>query len=321
MANSSSRILIIGATGYIGCHIAKASLTFGHPTFLLAEESMPSSSPEKAQLLESLKASGANILHGSVEDYGSVVEAIKNVDVVISALKGIQHIQQMSQMNIIKAIKQVGNIKRFLPLEFGFEYDQIYDTVEPATSIVENTVKFRKTIEAESIPYTYVITNCFAGYFVSSLRELDDIGLAPSSPLPARDKFIIYGDGNSKAVFVKEDDVATYTIKTLDDPRTLNKSLYFMLPANIMSVNELVGLLEKMNGETLEKVYVSDEELLKKIAEARSWDEKFYLACCHFIFLRGDITNFKIGPNGVEASQLYPDVKYITVKEFLSQCV
>lgn len=315
---SSSRILIIGATGYIGCHIAKASLTFGHPTFLLAEESIPSSGPEKAQLLESFKAFGAIIVHGSVEDYASVVEAIKNVDVVISALK---YIQQKSQMNIIKAIKQVGNIKRFLPLEFGFEYDKIYDTVEPATSIVENTVKFRKTIEAESIPYTYVITNCFAGYSVSSLRELDDIELAPSSSLPANDKFVIYGDGNSKAVFVKEDDVATYTIRTLDDPRTLNKSLHFMLPANIMSVNELVGLLEKMIGETLDKVYVSDEDLLKKIAEARSWDEKFYLACCHFSFLRGDITNFKIGPNGVEASQLYPDVKYITVKDFLSQCV
>lgn len=105
---SSSRILIIGATGYIGCHIAKASLTFGHPTFLLAEESIPSSGPEKAQLLESFKAFGAIIVHGSVEDYASVVEAIKNVDVVISALK---YIQQKSQMNIIKAIKQVGNIK------------------------------------------------------------------------------------------------------------------------------------------------------------------------------------------------------------------
>jgi hypothetical protein len=68
------------------------------------------------------------------------------------------------------------------------------------------------------------------------------------------------------AAFVKEEDIATYTIKTVDDPRTLNKSLYFMPPADTMSANELVGVWEKMIGKTLEKDHVSEEELLKKIA-------------------------------------------------------
>ena len=62
---SSSRILIIGATGYLGRHVAKASLDLAHPTFLLVRESTASSNSEKAQLLESFKASGANILHVS----------------------------------------------------------------------------------------------------------------------------------------------------------------------------------------------------------------------------------------------------------------
>lgn len=58
------------------------------------------------------------------------------------------------------------------------------------------------------------------------------------------------------APFVKEEDVATFTMKTLDDPTTLNKSLYIMPPSNIFSVNELVGVWEKIIGKTLEKVYV-----------------------------------------------------------------
>jgi uncharacterized protein YbjT (DUF2867 family) len=62
---SSSRILLIGATGYIGRRVAKASLDLGHPTFLLVRESTASSNSEKAQLLESFKASGANIVHVS----------------------------------------------------------------------------------------------------------------------------------------------------------------------------------------------------------------------------------------------------------------
>jgi len=78
MAKNSS-ILIIGGTGYIGRHISKASLALGHPTFLLVREST-ASNPEKAKLLESFKDSGAIILHGSLEDQASLVEAIKKVE-------------------------------------------------------------------------------------------------------------------------------------------------------------------------------------------------------------------------------------------------
>lgn len=56
-------------------------------------------------------------------------------------------------------------------------------------------------------------------------------------------------------------------------------------------------------------------------ADAKTWDEKFYLACCHFIFLRGNLNNFEIEPHDVEATELYPDVKYTTVEEFLRQSV
>jgi hypothetical protein len=38
------------------------------------------------------------------------------------------------------------------------------------------------------------------------------------------------------------------------------------------------------------------------------------------IFVRGDHTNFEIEPSfGVEASELYPDVKYTTVDEYLNR--
>jgi hypothetical protein len=67
------------------------------------------------------------------------------------------------------------------------------------------------------------------------------------------------------ATFVKEEDIATYTIKAVDDPRTLNKILYLRPPANILSFNEIVSLWEKKISKTLEKIYVLEDELLKKI--------------------------------------------------------
>ncbi|KAL4350235.1 hypothetical protein AHAS_Ahas10G0121700 [Arachis hypogaea] len=40
------------------------------------------------------------------------------------------------------------------------------------------------------------------------------------------DKVTIFSDGNTKGVFVKKNDVAAFTISTVDEPRTLNKVLY-----------------------------------------------------------------------------------------------
>jgi len=66
-------------------------------------------------------------------------------------------------------------------------------------------------------------------------------------------------------VFVKEEDIATYTIKAADDPRTLNKILYMRPPANVLSFNEIVSLWERKIGTTLEKTYLLEDELLQKI--------------------------------------------------------
>ncbi|KAA8535372.1 hypothetical protein F0562_030375 [Nyssa sinensis] len=68
--------------------------------------------------------------------------------------------------------------------------------------------------------------------------------------------YVIYND---------DGDIATYTIKAVDDPITLNKVLHFRLPKNIYTVNELVSLWEKKSGKTLERTYVLEEQLLKDI--------------------------------------------------------
>ena len=66
-------------------------------------------------------------------------------------------------------------------------------------------------------------------------------------------------------IFSKEEDIATYTIKAVDDPRTLNKVLHIRPPENILSFNEIVSLWEKKIGKTLEKTYLLEDQLLKKI--------------------------------------------------------
>lgn len=56
-----------------------------------------------------------------------------------------------------------------------------------------------------------------------------------------------------------------YTIKAVEDPRSLNKILKLRPPANILSFNEIFFLWEKKIGMTLEKIYIPEDQLHKNI--------------------------------------------------------
>ena len=80
--------------------------------------------------------------------------------------------------------------QRFLPSEFGPDVDCIH-AVEPAASFFGLKAGIRRSIEAEGIPYTYVVSNEFAGYFLSNFGQ---------DGATARDKVAIIGDGNPKGI-------------------------------------------------------------------------------------------------------------------------
>ncbi|KAL1546757.1 eugenol synthase 6 [Salvia divinorum] len=305
----AEKILIIGGTGHMGKFVVEASAKSGHPTFALLRE-LSLSDPAKSQLVEGWKNSGVTILTGDLNDHASLVKAIKQVDIVIST---VGFMQIADQHKILAAIKEAGNVKRFLPSEFGNDVDRSHP-MDPLNQNFQQKVQLRRAIEAQGIPYTYISCNLFAGYSLSNLLQV-------GATAPPRDKVVIPGHGNVKAVFNDERDVGAYTIKAAVDPRTLNKIVYFRLPHNIYSFNELVALWEKKMGKTLEKTYVPEQELLKQIQES-PMPVNIILCINHCIFVKGDQMNFEIDPKiGVEVSQLYPDVKYTTVDEYLNQFV
>jgi hypothetical protein len=69
----------------------------------------------------------------------------------------------------------------------------------------------------------------------------------------------------SAGVFVKETDAAKFAICTIEDPRTLNKTLYLRPPGSVCSMNELVDLWEAKISKCLKKTYITEEQLLKGI--------------------------------------------------------
>lgn len=307
---AKSKVLVVGGTGYIGKRIVKASLAQGHITYVLQRREM-GLDIDKIQMLLSFKKQGARLIQGSFSDHQSLVDAVKQVDVVICTMSGVHFRSHniLLQLKLVDAIKEAGNIKRFIPSEFGTDPSRMGHALEPGRVSFDEKMRVRRAIEDAKIPFTYVTANCFAGYFAGNLSQMGTL-------LPPRDKVTIYGDGNVKVVYMDEDDVALYTIKTIDDPRTLNKTLNIRPPENILSQRELVEKWEKLIGKELQKISCSQEDFL---ASMKGLDFASQVGVGHFyhFFYEGCLTNFEIGEEGEEASELYPDVKYTRMDEYL----
>lgn len=301
-----SRVLIVGATGYLGRHITRASIDSGHPTYALIRPSLRPD-PERIQLIESFKRSNVTIIEGSIEDRLTLSLMLERVDIVISVLGTAQ---LMKQIDLIKAIKEVGTVKRFVPSEFGVDVDRITD-VPALQTLLEGKSETRRATEAAGIPYTYISSNCLASSFLAGL-------LQPGLNYPPRDRVVIYGDGNVKGIYVDEVDVASFTIKAIEDPRTLNKSLYIRPPGNTVSQNEMVSMWEEKISRTLDKIPMTEAEM-KTWLEDAPYPISAVLGLIYIICFKGDTANFEIGPDSLEACALYPEVQYTTAKDYFNR--
>ncbi|XP_065620353.1 phenylcoumaran benzylic ether reductase Betv6-like [Quercus suber] len=205
-----SKILIIGGTGYIGKYIIEEIAKAGHPTFALVRENT-ASNPENSKLIKSFKSFGVTLLYGDIYHHERLVKAIKQVDVVICAFGSPEQIAD--QVKIIAAIKEAGNIKklrnthyiqgniggfqRFFPSDFRTDFDRVH-AVEPAAHFFGVKASVRRSIEAEGIPYTYLVSNGFVGFLEKYRVEGMGMGRLFVMSLEGKIKFALCEDKVSK---------------------------------------------------------------------------------------------------------------------------
>ncbi|MBA0689259.1 hypothetical protein Goari_006994 [Gossypium aridum] len=185
---ANGRVLIVGATGFIGRFVADASLDAGRPTYVLVR---PSSGNQysKDKVDKALRDRGAILLNGLANDKELMVKLLKEhqIEIVISALGGATILDQLS---LVEAIHSAGTVKRFLPSEFGHDVDRA-DPVEPGLTMYKEKRQVRRLIEKLEIPYTYICCNSIASWPYHNNRH-------PSEVIPPLDHFEIYGDGSVK---------------------------------------------------------------------------------------------------------------------------
>ncbi|KAM7507591.1 hypothetical protein LguiA_018044 [Lonicera macranthoides] len=266
----SCKILVFGGTGYIGRHIVKASVLYGHPTYVYTR---PNSS--KTDILQDFQAMGVILIKGELNEHEKLVSVLQEVDAVIA---GLAYPQVLEQFKIIEAIKATGNIKRFLPLDFGCDEDRV-SVLQPFQKFLNKKKEIRRAVEAAGIPYTFVSANLCA-------------------------------------VLNYEEDIGRYTIKVAIDPRTCNRVVIYRPKANIISQFQLISLWEKKTGRTFKRVHLSEQQIIA-LSESLPDPENIPVAILQSVFVKGDTANFDLGENDIEASTLYPDLQYTTIDQLL----
>ncbi|KAL8045002.1 hypothetical protein ABFX02_08G083300 [Erythranthe guttata] len=302
MSIGKSKILIFGATGYLGKYLIKASISMGHPNYAYVHRVKSDTDPSKIQLLQDFESVGVIVYQGELDEYEKLVSVLKVVDVVISALAVPQH---LDQLKIIAATKEAGNIKRFVPSEFGNDVDRVSGALPPFQKLLDNKKKIRRATEEAAIPFTYVSANSFAAYFVDYLLHPHD---------STSDDVTLYGDGEAK------EDVAIYTVKAATDPKVANRVIIYRPPKNVVPQLDLVAAWEKKTGRTIHKNHIPEQEIIT-LSQKLPFPDNVPVAILHNMFIAGAQLSFELTGDDLEASELYPEHKYTSVDDLLNRCL
>ena len=293
-----ARILIVGATGHLGRELVAACQQQDAEVHALVRPA----TRRDAEKMKPLQAAGATIHEGDLADEGSLLRACRAVDVVISAVGGMQI---GDEAPLVKAAKDAG-VQRFVPSDFG---------LDPAAAGPRSCALFdakaavQESVKASGVPYTFIHSNGFFSYWAFSLGDLSKLG----GKLPP-DEVNVYGDGNVQGAFTSVPDIAKVTVRAVHDPRLRNREL--RITANTITQNLLIALWQTASGRTVARTGVPAAELEKIIAGATAPEQGMMLIAAQLhrsLWIRGD--SVKRAGSALEATEVYPEMRFQTIEE------
>ncbi|XP_028776364.1 leucoanthocyanidin reductase [Neltuma alba] len=297
------RVLIVGATGFIGQFVAEASLAAGYATYFLVRPGPMSQT--KSAVVKGLQEKGAMVIYGAINEQELIEKILRDyeINIVISAV-GAGNL--LDQLVLVEAMKSVKTIKRFMPSEFGHDVDRA-DPVEPGLGMYKQKRLVRRKVEKAGVPYTYICCNSIASW-----PYYDNCH--PSRSPPPLDQLHIYGDGTIKAYFVGGGDIGKFTMKAASDARTVNKSLHFQPATNYYNMNELASMWETKVGRSIPRLIITEDHLLAVAAENVE-PRSIVASFTHDIFIKGCQMFKPDGPGDEEIGTLYPEEKVRSLED------
>lgn len=299
--HTMKNVLIVGATGNLGPHIVKALVKNGHHVSAL----MRSISMDDISKTQPFVDQGVQLLEGNFEDNDSLKRACRKQDVVISCAGGDQI---MNQIRLAKAAQDAG-VERFIPSEFGIDP---YVAEKGSCDLYDAKAVVQEQIKETGIGFTPIYSNGFMEFWATGLGEL-----GATSP-PNRVK--VFGDGHMSAHMTALSDIGQYTAAIVEDAKTINKEV--LISTTNSTQNEMVSLWEDISGKTVEKEFVSSDQLDGIINSSTTPDSmltKIFTQLHRSVWIKGEANKER---NGVlNAVSRYSDIQPLSLKAYLTNFI
>lgn len=139
----------------------------------------------------------------------------------------------------------------------------------------------------------------------------------------------IAGDGNVPSAITDQRDVGRYVARVIQDARTIDN--FVMAYNELWSANEVFAKVEEITGETLKRVYVSEDELRAKLdrsVRALSSDPTNGKAAWDKVTTEYQLSMEILGDNTPESAkalgyitskELYPDFKFTRFEDVIRE--
>jgi len=224
------KILIIGASGFIGRHLARALLAEGHAIRCLARD------PDK---LRNLAAAGCEIVKGDISDSGSVQRAVQSVQAVYISIHTLSpqrsdgrfmDVEKAGLQNVIAACRAAGAPRAIYVTSLGISPD-------------ERSEWLRERWHAEQLLLTSGLdaTVIRPGYVIGVGGRGFDTIVAQAR------RRIAVAMGGSKMRTIALDDLIYYLQGVLDDPRAVGHA-YDVGNDDVLTPSQLIDATAEILG-------------------------------------------------------------------------
>jgi uncharacterized protein YbjT (DUF2867 family) len=236
------KVLVTGASGFVGSHIVEALLAAGHQVRGLS----------RTQPTDQRRQAGAEYVDGV--DIGlstsMTTEMFQDIDAIIHLVGIIQETKDQSfqrlhvygTQNLLDIAKRAGVTGRFIYMS------ALGSSADAPAEYSRTKYAAEQAVIKSGFPYTIFRPSLVIGKDGEFVAQMGDLikhgGLSIPLPFPA---ILAPGTGENKFQPVYIDDLAACVVKCLSDPRTANK-VYEVGGATQLTFNELLSGMADAQG-------------------------------------------------------------------------
>ena len=231
-------ILIVGATGHLGGHIARQLLEQGHPVRAMTRDPVRASA---------LAAAGAEIVTGDLRDGTSLRAATRGVRAVVSASHSMlgagtsssTRVDDDGQRALIDAAREAG-VTHFI-------FTSVRDaSVSHPVDFWRTKARIERYLVDSGLPCTIIRPSAFMEVHADAL-----IGKA----VVRGKRVVLFGPGSNPRNFVAAADVARLIVIALTDRRLHGATIEIGGPENLTST-QVLATFEKVAGTRAKVIHV-----------------------------------------------------------------